>query len=50
MEVVSTSIILVSSETRKTKIACIFQHNYVMRGQIESYAYIQMHVFMMTEI
>ena len=40
MEVVSTSN-LVSSETQKTTTACNFQHDYDMRGQLGSYAYIQ---------
>ena len=40
MEVVSTSN-LVSSETEKVITACNFQHDYAMRGQIGSYAYIQ---------
>ena len=40
MEVVSTSN-LVSSETEKTTRACNFQHDYVMRGQIGNYAYMQ---------
>ena len=40
MEVVSTSN-LVFSETEKTTTAYNFQHDYAMRGQIGSYAYIQ---------
>ena len=40
MEVVSTSN-LVSSETEKITTACNFQHDYVMRGQIKSYAYMK---------
>ena len=40
MELVSTSN-LVSSETEKTAIACNFQHDYAIRSQIGSYAYIQ---------
>ena len=40
MEVVSTSN-LFSSETEKTTTACNFRHDYAMRGQIGSYAYIQ---------
>ena len=40
MEVVSTSN-LVSSETEKITTASNFQHDYAMRGQIGSYAYIQ---------
>ena len=39
MEVVSTSN-LVTSETKKT-IACNFQHDYAMTGQLGSYAFIQ---------
>ena len=40
MEVVSTSN-LVTSETEKTTIACNFQHDYAMTGQLGSYAFIQ---------
>ena len=40
MEVLSTSN-LVSSKTRKTTTACNFKHDYDMRGQIESYTYIE---------
>ena len=40
MEVVSTSN-LVSSETEKVITACNFQHDHTMRGQIGSYAYMQ---------
>ena len=40
MEEVSTSN-LVSSGTKKTTTACNFQHDYAMRDQIESYAYIK---------
>ena len=40
MEVVSTST-LVLSETKKTATAYNFQHDYAMRGQIESYAFIE---------
>ena len=40
MEVVSTSN-LVSSETEKITTAYNFQHDYAMRDQIGSYAYIQ---------
>ena len=40
MEVVLTSN-LISTETEKTTTAYNFQHDYIMRGQIGSYAYIQ---------
>ena len=40
MEEVSTSN-LVSSGTKETTTACNFQHDYAMRGQIGSYAYIK---------
>ena len=40
MEVVS-ALNIVSSETKKTTTTCNFQHNYVMRSQIGSYAYMQ---------
>ena len=40
MEVVSTSNLL-SSETVKATTACNFLHDYVMRGQIGSYACMQ---------